>query len=61
MEQQMVEDRINRLIKEGGIKSNLFWKIRKQILNKSKLEEEYDTITEEGETLTKPEETREFL
>ena len=61
MEQLMVEDRINKLIKEGGIKSNLFWKIRKQILNKSKPSEEYDTITEEGTTLTDPEESKEHI
>ena len=61
MEKNMIEDRINKLVKEGGIKSNLFWKIRKQILNQSKLEEEYDTITEEGVTLTKPEEAKEYI
>ena len=48
MEKHMVEVKINKLAKEGGIKSDLFWKIRKQILNKAKTYEEYDTITEEG-------------
>ena len=61
MEELMVESRINKLINEGGIKSGLFWKIRKRILNKSKPDEDYDTITEEGKTITEPEETKEYI
>ena len=38
----------NKLIKEAGSKSGLFWKIRKQIF-KQKPQNTYDTITEEGE------------
>ena len=44
MEQIMVEDRINKLIREGGVKSNLFWKIRKQLINKTKCDEKYDAV-----------------
>ena len=61
MEELMVEDRINKLVKVGGIKSDLFWKIRKRILKKSKSDEDYDTITEEGRLLTDPEETKEYI
>ena len=61
MEKLMVESRINKLIQEGGIKSNRFWKIRKQILNKAKSQDDYDTITEEGKTLTDPGETKDYI
>ena len=61
MEKLMVEDRINKLTREGGVKSDLFWKIRKQLINKSKKDEDYDTITEEGETLHDPEKTKEHI
>ena len=57
----MVEARINKLAKEGGIKSDLFWKIRKQLINKSKDKEEYDTISEEGETILDPEKSRDYI
>ena len=57
----MVEAKINKLIQEGGIKSDRFWKIRKQIINKSKQQDDYDTITEEGKTLTEPEESKEYI
>ena len=60
MEKLMVEDRINKLVRAGGIKSDLFWKIRKQIINKSKNDEDYDLITEEGEVITDPELSKEF-
>ena len=61
MEKLMVEAKVNKLIQEGGIKSDRFWKIRKQILNKSRQQDDYDTITEEGKTLTEPEETKEYV
>ena len=47
---------INRIIQEGGTNSTSFWKIRKQIIGKGN-KEEYDTITEDGVTLTSPNET----
>ena len=61
MEKLMVEAKINKLIQEGGIKSDRFWKIRKQILNKTKQQDDYDTITEEGKTLTESEESKEYI
>ena len=61
MEKQMVEDRINKLAREGGVKSDLFWKIRKQILNKSKSDDDYDIITEDGITITDPQKTKEHV
>ena len=61
MEKLMVEARINKLANAGGVKSDLFWKIRKQLLNKARNEEDYDTITENGETLTDPKEAMEHI
>ena len=61
MEKMMVEARVNKLINEGGVKSDLFWKIRKQILKRASKEDEYDTITEEGIHLTDPEDSKEYI
>ena len=61
MEKLMVEARINTLVREGGIKSNLFWKIRKQLLNRARKDDEYDTIDENGKKLTNPEEALEHI
>ena len=60
-EKDNVQQRIHKIIKEGGIKSNLFWKIRKRIINKSKPDDDYDTITEDGQTLKEPEEAKEYI
>ena len=60
-EKEIVEKRIKKIIQEGGVKSDSFWKIRKRIMNKSKPDEAYDTITEDGITLTDPEEAKEYI
>ena len=60
MEKLIVEAKINKLANEGGIKSDLFWKIRKQILNRGTEKDDYDIITEEGERLTDPEISKEY-
>ena len=61
LEKEKIQARINTIIKEGGIRSQSFWKIRKKILNKAKPKEDYDTITEEDTLLTDPEETKEYI
>ena len=61
VEKENVQKRIHQIIKEGGVKSNLFWKVRKRIINKAKPEEDYDTITEDDRTLTEPEEAKEYI
>ena len=48
----------NQIIKEGGANSNLFWKIRKQ---KRKVEDAYNTINEEGEILTDPNQAKQHI
>ena len=60
-EKERVQQRIHKIIKEGGVKSDSFWKIRKKILKHAKPDEDYDTITEEGRHLTSPEETKEYI
>ena len=61
MEKMMVEARINKLVNEGGIKSDSFWKIRKQILKKATEQDDYDVITEEGTLMTDPEESKNYI
>ena len=61
IEKQNVQARIKKIIKEGGIRSDSFWKIRKKILKNSNTDDSYDTITEEGVTITDPEEAKEYI
>ena len=61
MEKTMVEAKINKLVKAGGVKSDLFWKIRKQIIKKATEDDEYDTIKEDRTHLTDPEESKEHI
>ena len=61
MEEQMVAAKIKKLADEGGIKSDLFWKIRKRILNKCKMDDDYDTVTEEGKVLLDKEVAKEYI
>ena len=60
-ETKSIENRINRIIQEGGAKSNLFWKIRKQIIQGDKNKEEYDLIKENGEIEKDPEKAKEYI
>ena len=49
-----------RIVKEGGTKSQYFWKIRRQILGTNK-PLEYDTITEEGEKITDAQQSKTYI
>jgi hypothetical protein len=51
---------INKIVSEGGVKSRNFWQQRKKILGK-KTNANYNTITEEGQKLEDPEESREHI
>ena len=51
---------IQTLIKEGGAKSNLFWKLRRKIIKKDS-DANYDTKDETGKTITNPEEAKEHI
>lgn len=57
-EKNEVTRNLQEIAKEGGVKSNLFWKTRKKILRKPR--EEYDLITEDGQTLCDPDEAKEY-
>ena len=60
VEREKVQVQYDRLINEGGTKSRMFWKIRKQLLNSNK-PLEYDVITEEGEVIKEEEEAKEYI
>ena len=51
---------MNLIIEQGGAGSDHFWKIRKKILSQGK-NETYDLITEEGELITEPEASKEYI
>ena len=55
-----IEDTFNKIIKEGGSKSQTFWKMRRKKLGANK-PPEYDTIDENGIKLTDPEESKEHI
>ena len=55
-----VKAKFNRMIQEGGIKSQYFWKVRRQILGSNK-PLEYDIITEEGTKITDPSESKKHI
>ena len=61
LEKEKVQARINIIIKEGGVKSESFWKIRKKIINKSKPTDDYDTVTEDNEVLNDPDQAKEYI
>ena len=56
-----VQDRIQKIVEAGGVKSDLFWKIRKKIIQKTQADDEPDTITEDDVTLTDPEQAEEHI
>ena len=60
IEMNRVEQRINLIIREGGAGSNHFWKIRKKILSQGK-NDNYDLVTEEGQKVTDPEQSKEYI
>ena len=59
-EKERVEQRIERIIREGGAGSNHFWKIRKKILKQGQTDD-HDLITEEGKQIKEPEKSKEYI
>ena len=53
-----IEEMTNKLIKEGGTKSNLFWKLRKQAIGKKN--DTYETISE-GVKIENPEVAKDHI
>jgi hypothetical protein len=60
MERDKLQVQYDRLINEGGTKSRMFWKIRKQLLNANK-PLEYDLVTEDGQVIKDEEEAKEYI
>lgn len=58
-EKNKTEQKIKSIIEQGGANSNNFWKITKEI--KRIEDENYDLITEEGNTVTDPEEAKKYI
>ena len=54
---EVLKTKFNRILQEGGIKSQYFWKVRRQILGSNK-PLEYDVITEDGTKITDPTESK---
>ena len=58
-EKEVMETKINDMIKEGGTKGTNFWKIRKRLLKDNNIE--YDLITEENTTINEPDKAKEYI
>ncbi len=59
-EKQNIQEKINKLVKEGGSKSQTFWKMRKNIIGKG-IDIEQDPITENNTKLTNEREAKEYI
>ncbi len=58
-EKKRTEERMNKISQEAKKNRNIIWQIRKK--TKSNNELEYNTITEDGQTITDPEETKKHI
>ena len=59
-EQETINTTMEKIIQEGGVKGNRFWKIRKNIMRTNN-QYEYDLITENDREVQEPEETKEYI
>jgi hypothetical protein len=59
-EQTTTREKVEKLIKEGGIISQSFWNIRKKLIPR-KNQDNHNTITEEGRTITNIDEAKEHI
>ena len=57
---EVLKTKYNRILQEGGIKSQYFWKVRRQILGSNK-PLDYDVITEDGTKITDPTESKKHI
>ena len=51
---------MEKIIQEGGVKRNRFWKIKKSIMRTNN-QYEYDLITEHDREVQEPDETKEYI
>ena len=58
--QEDIENKIQRIIKDGGTKSNLFWKTKREILKKEGTAN-YNTLDEKGTLIEDPEAAKEHI
>ena len=58
-ERKALEEKFNLFIKEGGAKSQTFWKIRKSIMKKEEIGT--DLITEDGKIIPDPEKSKQYI
>ena len=59
LEKQMTLNAMNKLIREGGCKSNNFWKIRKNALRIKSTQN--DLVTEENKKIENPDEAKKYI
>ena len=59
-EQETINTTMEKIIQEGGVKGNRFWKIRKNIMRTNN-QYGYDLITENDREVQEPDETKEYI
>ncbi len=59
-ERTIIRTNVEKITKDGGAKSQTFWKMRKKLLGK-KPQGDYNTITEQGTTLENADEAKEHI
>ena len=59
-QRQELRKKINKIVEEGGAKSNTFWETRRRIINHNK-EDNYDTKDENGNTISDPQKEKEHI
>ena len=57
---ETIKQTADKLIREGGAKSNTFWKTRKKIMNHNN-NDDYETIDEHGNTIADPDTAKEHI
>ncbi len=57
---QLIKDKVNQIIKDGGANSNTFWRIRKQVTNHNR-RDDIETKDENGITITDPNEAKNHI
>jgi hypothetical protein len=58
-EKERINKISNQLVKEGGVKSKYFWKLRKKLISEPK--ENHDLITEDNQTISNEAEAKEEI
>jgi hypothetical protein len=58
--QENMRQTVNQIIKDGGAKSNTFWRTRKMIMNHN-TKEEYEIIDEQENTINNPNKAKDHI